>query len=87
MQVFHICASNGHGGHIKHSFLCPNGTLFQQQVCTMGKGTFCQEEYGAFFSHDIGYLTICHEEYGTFLSDDTGYLTIWSGRIWDIFVT
>ncbi len=53
----------------------------------MGKGTFCQEEYGAFFSHDIGYLTICHEEYGTFLSDDTGYLTIWSGRIWDIFVT
>jgi hypothetical protein len=30
--VFHICSSNGHGGHIKHSFLCPNGTLFQQQA-------------------------------------------------------
>jgi hypothetical protein len=54
MQVFHICASNGHGGHIKHSFLCPNGTLFQQQVCTKGKGTFCLEEYGAFLSDDIG---------------------------------
>jgi hypothetical protein len=64
MQVFHICASNGHGGHIKHSFLCPNGTLFQQQVRTKGKGAFFDEEYGAFFSHDIGHLTICRKGYG-----------------------
>jgi hypothetical protein len=74
MQVFHICASNGHGGHIKHSFLCPNGTLFQQQVrknmaafChkTLSMHvTICQEEYGAFLSHDIGDLTICQVGYG-----------------------
>merc|ERR1711874_955898 len=34
-QAFHICASNGIGGLTKYSFLCPNGTLFQQQyfVC------------------------------------------------------
>merc|ERR1711892_397388 len=34
-QVFHICANDGNGGLTKYSFLCPNGTLFQQQyfVC------------------------------------------------------
>merc|ERR1712123_133009 len=34
-QAFHICAGDGTGGFTKYSFLCPNGTLFQQQyfVC------------------------------------------------------
>merc|ERR1712055_1215571 len=34
-QAFHICANDGSGGLTKYSFLCPNGTLFQQQyfVC------------------------------------------------------
>jgi len=34
-QAFHICANDGNGGRTKYSFLCPNGTLFQQQyfVC------------------------------------------------------
>jgi len=34
-QAFHICAGDGSGGLTKYSFLCPNGTLFQQQyfVC------------------------------------------------------
>merc|ERR1719435_403131 len=34
-QAFHICASDGNAGLTKYSFLCPNGTLFQQQyfVC------------------------------------------------------
>ena len=34
-QAFHICAGDGSGGLAKYSFLCPNGTLFQQQyfVC------------------------------------------------------
>ena len=34
-QAFHICAGDGNGGLTKFSFLCPNGTLFQQQyfVC------------------------------------------------------
>jgi len=30
-QAFHICAGNSIGGLSKYSFLCPNGTLFQQQ--------------------------------------------------------
>ena len=34
-QVFHICGNDGSGGLTKYSFLCPNGTLFNQQyfVC------------------------------------------------------
>jgi len=34
-QAFHICANDGNFGLTKYSFLCPNGTLFQQQyfVC------------------------------------------------------
>jgi len=34
-QAFHICANDGSGGLTKYSFLCPNGTMFQQQyfVC------------------------------------------------------
>ena len=30
-QSFHICAADGTGGLTKYSFLCPNGTLFNQQ--------------------------------------------------------
>ena len=29
-QVFHICTADGAGGLAKYSFLCPNGTLFNQ---------------------------------------------------------
>merc|ERR1711913_116556 len=29
-QAFHICTADGAGGLAKHSFLCPNGTLFNQ---------------------------------------------------------
>jgi len=34
-QAFHICAGDGTGGLTRYSFLCPNGTLFNQQyfVC------------------------------------------------------
>merc|ERR1711892_276773 len=34
-QAFRICANDGNGGRTKYSFLCPNGTIFQQQyfVC------------------------------------------------------
>jgi len=30
-QAFHICANDGNDGLFKYSFLCPNGTLFNQQ--------------------------------------------------------
>merc|ERR1712106_195805 len=31
-QAFHICANDGRGGLTKYSFICPNGTIFNQQV-------------------------------------------------------
>merc|ERR1712123_291669 len=31
-QSFHVCASDGNGGLRKFSFMCPNGTIFNQQV-------------------------------------------------------
>jgi hypothetical protein len=30
-QTFHICADDGNSGLFKYSFLCPNGTLFNQE--------------------------------------------------------
>ena len=50
-QAFHICASDGNGGLTKYSFLCPNGTLFQQQyfVCDWWFNVDCslaEEFYG-----------------------------------------
>ena len=33
-QVFHVCARGGHSGLAKYSFLCPNGTVFQQRYLT-----------------------------------------------------
>jgi len=30
-QAFHVCANDGKGGRTKFSFLCPNGTMFNQQ--------------------------------------------------------
>ena len=35
VSAFHICVGDGAGGLTKYSFLCPNGTLFNQQyfVC------------------------------------------------------
>ena len=29
-QAFHICTADGQGGLSKYSFLCPNGTVFNQ---------------------------------------------------------
>ena len=40
-QVFHICTADGFGGLSKYSFLCPNGTIFNQ----VGNS----KEYKAFF--------------------------------------
>ena len=43
-QVFHICGNDGNGGLTKYSFLCPNGTIFQQQyfVCDWWFNVDCE---------------------------------------------
>jgi hypothetical protein len=31
LQAFHICSSDSEGTFTKYSFLCPNGTIFNQE--------------------------------------------------------
>jgi hypothetical protein len=53
-QVFHICTADGQGGLAKYSFLCPNGTIFNQNYficdwwfnfdCTQAEGLYSKNE-------------------------------------------
>ena len=63
-QVFHICGNDGNGGLTKYSFLCPNGTLFNQQyfVCDWWFNVDCSK------SEDLYYL---NQEIGSG-SEDSG---------------
>ena len=44
-QAFHICANDSTDGKIKYSFLCPNGTLFNQQyfICDWWFNVDCSQ--------------------------------------------
>jgi len=44
-QSFHICAPDGSASLIKYSFLCPNGTLFNQQyfICDWWFNVDCSQ--------------------------------------------
>merc|ERR1719367_590670 len=44
-QAFHICTADGAGGLAKYSFLCPNGTLFNQNyfICDWWFNFDCSE--------------------------------------------
>jgi len=44
-QVFHICSDDGAGGLAKYSFLCPNGTIFNQAyfICDWWFNVDCSE--------------------------------------------
>ena len=44
-QVFHICTADGAGGLSQYSFLCPNGTLFNQQyfICDWWFNVDCSQ--------------------------------------------
>merc|ERR1712106_23892 len=44
-QAFHICADLGLGDLIKYSFLCPNGTIFNQQyfICDWWFNVDCSQ--------------------------------------------
>ena len=51
-QAFHICASDGQGSLTKYSFLCPNGTIFNQNYficdwwfnvdCSLAEGLYAR---------------------------------------------
>ena len=42
-QMYHVCVAAGIAGMIRHSFLCPNGTLFSQETlaCTTWSQVDC----------------------------------------------
>ncbi len=49
-QVFHICTNDGQGGLSKYSFLCPNGTIFNQEyfICDWWFNFDCSEAEGLY---------------------------------------
>jgi len=49
-QVFHICTADGQGGLTKYSFLCPNGTIFNQNyfICDWWFNFDCSEAEGLY---------------------------------------
>merc|ERR1712183_72454 len=56
-QAFHICAGDGTGGLTKYSFLCPNGTLFNQQyfVCDWWFNVDCSKVEDLYYlNQEIG---------------------------------
>merc|ERR1712127_737910 len=53
-QVFHICTNDGQGGLAKYSFLCPNGTVFNQNyfICDWWFNFDCSEAEGLYSLND-----------------------------------
>merc|ERR1712126_281910 len=53
-QVFHICANDSSQGKLKYSFLCPNGTLFNQQyfICDWWFNVDCALTEGLYSLND-----------------------------------
>merc|ERR1711994_851876 len=53
-QVFHICTADGEGGLSKYSFLCPNGTIFNQNyfICDWWFNFDCAEAEALYAKND-----------------------------------
>ena len=53
-QAFHICANDGDGGLLTYSVLCPNGTIFNQNVfvCDWWFNFDCAEAEGLYGLND-----------------------------------
>merc|ERR1711997_1128440 len=85
-QAFHICTADGAGGLAKYSFLCPNGTLFNQNyfICDWWFNFDCStaedlyslnDEYAAERSALDGAASDAQESYAApDAAADTGYL-------------
>merc|ERR1712123_494987 len=74
-QAFHICADLGLGDLIKYSFLCPNGTLFNQQyfICDWWFNVDCSQAEDFYsLNEDIAAAAAAASEGGDAL--DTSYL-------------
>ena len=53
-QAFHVCTADGNGGLAKYSFLCPNGTLFNQAnfVCEYWFNVDCSQAESLYSLND-----------------------------------
>merc|ERR1719273_1314507 len=53
-QAFHVCTADGQGGQSKYSFLCPNGTIFNQGyfICDWWFNFDCAETEGLYSLND-----------------------------------
>ena len=53
-QVFHICTSDGKGGMTEYPFLCPNGTIFNQNyfICDWWFNFDCAEAENLYSLND-----------------------------------
>merc|ERR1719379_2863892 len=53
-QLFHICTADGAGGLAQYSFLCPNGTVFNQNyfICDWWFNFDCAEAEGLYGLND-----------------------------------
>merc|ERR1711936_1260862 len=53
-QAFHICTADGAGGLAQYSFLCPNGTVFNQNyfICDWWFNFDCAEAEGLYSLND-----------------------------------
>jgi len=53
-QAFHICSADGAGGLATYSFLCPNGTVFNQNyfICDWWFNFDCSEAEGLYSLND-----------------------------------
>ena len=98
-QVFHICTADGAGGLSKYSFLCPNGTVFNQNYficdwwfnfdCAEAEGLYSlNDEYAAERSALDGAASDAQSSYAApEAAADTGYAAPaeYSGRSWKYF--
>jgi len=53
-QAFHVCTADGAGGLAQYSFLCPNGTVFNQNyfICDWWFNFDCSEAEGLYSLND-----------------------------------
>lgn len=75
-QVFHICTADGQGGLAKYSFLCPNGTVFNQNyfICDWWFNFDCAEAEGLYsLNEEIAAEREANSQSGSADEPQTGY--------------
>ena len=75
-QVFHICTADGQGGLAKYSFLCPNGTVFNQNyfICDWWFNFDCAEAENLYsLNEEIAAEREANSQSGAADEPSTGY--------------